>query len=184
MNKVKGSGTLILKKIVRDRGPAMEAKLLELLDQENIDVWKADTLAVSWNPLPLEAKGSVLYEAALVLFPGDSNRALRELGRIMAKEGLPWFYQIFIRIPTPQFVWKRVAVLWRSFYDSGDASVENTGPKQMTFVLSNYPEYPPYMREYLSGYFLGVGELLHLPNMKVQKDESNPLTWRWHLRWD
>lgn len=184
MNQVKGTGFLIIKKIVHDRGPEVEKKYLERLSPESRAAWESNKiLAVSWNPLPLQSEGSELYEAALVLFPGDPNHALRELGRVMAKEGVPWFYQIFIRIPTVQFVIKRVAALWRSFYDTGDASVVNVGSNSLTFVLSNYPDYPPYMREYLSGYFFGMGELIGMKNTLVTKDESDPKNYKWHLHW-
>jgi hypothetical protein len=184
MNQVKGTGFLIIKKIVRDRGPATEKKFLESLTPQERVAWDTDKiLAISWNPLPSKPEGSGLYEAAQALFPGDPNHALRELGRVMAKEGLPRFYQIFIRIPTVQFIWKRVAALWRSFYDTGDAVMENPGPRQATFVLRNYPEYPPYMREYLCGYFIGMGDLVGLKTMVVRKDETDPRAWKWHLQW-
>ncbi len=184
MNQVKGTGLLIIKKLIHDRGPTTEKKFLDSLSAQDRAAWDTNKiLAISWNPLPLKPEGSGLYEAALVLFPGEPNHALRELGRLMAKEGLPRFYQIFIRIPTVQFVWKRVAVLWRSFYDTGDASMEDPGPNRATFVLRNYPEYPPYMREYLSGYFHGMADLLGLKGMAVHRDESDPRAWKWRLQW-
>ena len=171
MDKVKGTGVLMLKKLIKDRGEAFEQEFMSRLDVESRQQWEITTWASSWVHAKLDGPGTLLYETALSLFPGDNNRALRELGKVI------------IRIPTPQFVFKRVAALWGRFYDTGDAGLENLNKSGATFVLRNYPEYPSYMREYMVGYLLGLGEILHLRGHTVKKVEDNPQAWQWILSW-
>jgi hypothetical protein len=183
MHKVKGTGIMVVKKLVQDQGAEAERKVRERLSAYSLNIWNSTTLALSWVEDELAIPGSILYESALRLFPGDAKTALTALGKTMAKEGLPVFYKMFIRIPTPQFVYKSVAQLWRRFYFDGDAVVENLGPKEATFVLRNFPDYNENMRTYMKGYLFGMGDLLGLKNMEVKMDESNPQAWKWAMTW-
>jgi len=188
MPNIKGTGIKILRKIFADRDKQIEQQFISQLNNEAKQKWEAQTLAVSWIPANIvfneKGLGSMCYEAAKVLFPGEFNHGMRELGKIMAKDGLPMFYQIFIRIPSPQFVIKRAANVWRFIYDTGKTSVENAGKNQVDFVLIDYPSYPPYMREYMVGYLLGIGDMVGVRNMTVHKVEDNPHAWRWSMKWE
>ncbi len=182
-HRVKGAGILVLRKLIQNRGPEFERIFSENLPPATRKTWENPPLAFSWVPVDFADEGNLLYVAARALFPGEFKQALYELGRVMAGEGLPRYYNIFIRIPTPQFVFKRVAQLWRLFYSTGDARMENVGSDHACFMLCNYPEYPSNMREYLSGYLLGVGEMIGLKDIKVLQVGNNPQAWRWDLTW-
>jgi len=187
MSSIKGTGIKILRKLFADREKALEQQFISRLNNEAKQKWEIQTLAVSWIPEEIifnqAGPGCMAYEAAKVLFPGEFNHAIRELGKAMAKDGVPMFYQIFIRVPSPQFVLKRAAMLWRSLYDTGEAFIENSDKNQADFVLKNYPNYPSYMREYMVGYLQGMGEMLGIKDMKVAKVEDDPQSWRWKMKW-
>ncbi|MCD4813633.1 hypothetical protein K8S19_08075 [bacterium] len=183
MTKIKGTGLIILKKLIEDKGPEAIKQLEKNLSPEALKIWESTTLAISWIETELAYEGTFLYEGCKVLFPGNLQKALWETGKIMAKEGLPRFYQIFIRIPTPQFIFKRVAQLWHSFYREGEASIESEGKNTAVFVLRDFPGYDANMRVYMTGYLFGMGDILGLKNIRVSLDEGNPQEWRWNIVW-
>jgi hypothetical protein len=182
-HKVKGTGFMVIKKLIEEKGAEAEQALRARLTPYSLKIWNSITLALAWVEDDFAIPGSVLYEAAMVLFPGDPKNALLAMGKIMAKKGMPIYYQMFIRIPTPQFVFKSVAQIWRRFYFDGDASVEEFGPKQAVFILRNFPDYNENMRIYMKGYLLGISDLLGLKNMTVTIEDGDPQAWKWVMAW-
>jgi hypothetical protein len=181
MPKIKGTGIDAIKSIVRAQGEAFENDFLEKLEPKEREEFLS-SIPISWRELNLNNEKNQLVYLAEQLYPGDSL-GLQKVAMEMAKISIPRFYQIFIRIPKPAFVFKRIAVLWRSFYDTGDASIEDIKTNEATFVLRNFPEYSVYLREYLCGYLKGTGELMNIRDMEVTKIENDPNAWKWHMRW-
>lgn len=181
MNKVKGSGMIILKKILQKNHIDFEQAVLPKLQSESVDSFN-NKLAVSWVTIPAEAKGSPIYESACALFPGAPNKALFRLGELTSQEA-PWFYQIFFRIPTMEFLFQRLDKLWKSFYDTGTGSYSNLTDHGVTFIISDYPQFPAYMRQYLSGWFKGFMELLGKKVISVIHNDKDPNAWKWKMIW-
>jgi len=130
----------------------------------------------------ISEKGNIFAAAAKVLFPDDPE-GMRKVGRLNARESLTGIYRLFIRIPSIEFVIGRVAKLWRSHHDTGNASVEDYNGRSLKFVLRNYPDLRADFREYLVGYIQGIGELAGLNDVKITKIEDDPNAWKWKMEW-
>lgn len=180
MNKVKGSGNVILKKVLEERSIDIAGDFMPRLTPESQMVF--NKLAVSWVDIPSEKEGSPLYEAARLLFPGPEEKGLAKLGLLMAKKA-PIFYQIFLSIPTKEFVFKKMPQLYRSFYDTGSAEVIYGGGKECTMVMKDYPAFPRYMQWYMCGWLEGFLGIIKLKVTCVKSDFSDPQARKWHVVW-
>ncbi len=180
MNKVKGSGNVILKKVLEERAIDVAKDFVPRLSPESQAIF--NKLAVSWVDIPLEKKGSTLYEAAQLLFPGPEEKGLTNLGLLMAKKA-PIFYQIFLSIPTKEFVFKKLPQLYRSFYDTGLVEVLYGGGKECTLVIKDYPDFPRYMQWYMCGWLEGFFSIIKLKITSVKADASDPQAWKWTMVW-
>jgi len=75
--------------------------------------------------------------------------------------------------------------LWRTYHDTGDASAsDGPGRNELTFTVAAFPELPADMRQVLSGYLMGLGELTGARKVAVRLDESDPAAWKWRCTWD
>jgi hypothetical protein len=183
LHKIKGTGLMIIKSLLKKMGPAAETRFFENLNPESKNIWKSNFLASSWVLVEMGGTGAPIYESARVLFPGSPRTALIELGKVMAKEGLPRFYQVFLSIPSPQFVFKSSAQMWRRFYDEGEAGIKELGPNHIIFFLKNFPDYDANMRIYMIGFLLGLGEMLKMSDVTVALHEQNSEEWQWEVHW-
>jgi len=170
------------------RSRAIEQQFISRLGIEQKKIWDNPPLPTSWVPTDLlfqqEPSGTILYEAAQVLFPENNKQAMRKLGIASAKENVPIFFQMFIRVPTTNFVFKRVAMLWRANYDTGFAGIEPISKHESAFVLKNYPNFSPCMRDFIVGYLQGMADLIRLNIISIKKVEDNPQAWRWVMSWE
>ncbi len=180
MNKVKGSGLVIIRKVIEERSFDFAKDYLPRITPESQVIF--NKLAVSWVDIPLAKKGSPIYEAAQLLFPGPEAKSLSNLGLVMARKA-PLFYQIFLSIPTKEFVFKKLPQLWRAFYDTGAAEMIYAGGKEGTFVIRDYPQFPEYMRIYMCGWLEGFLGIIRLKVTAVQSDFSNSQAWKWKVVW-
>lgn len=181
MAKVKGVVYDAMRRVLAQQNEAFKEAYFSCLKPEYVDDIK-NTLSISWRELNTDENTNSLPILAKMLYPND-RLALRKIGKLMAHDGMPRFYQIFIRIPSIKFVYSRVSKIWNSFYDKGKLGVEDFHEQGFTLLLRNFPEFPEFLREYLCGYFLGISELLHLKNVTVKKFESDPMAWKWIMRW-
>lgn len=179
MAKYKGSGIEIIKKIVKDQGPDFERRFYERLSPRGREVFK-NTLAISWVDFK-DDPGDIPIAAAL-LFPGDP-KAIAKFGRLAAHEAMRGIYSYVIRIPTKSFVLKRIAVLWRTNFDTGTAEVENVRDRQAEFVIRDFPDFPAYQLDFLCGYIEGVLEKTGSRDIRTTIVNRNPNAWRFLINW-
>ncbi len=181
MNCTKGTGLKMIEKVLKDRGFDMEKDYLPRLTPESKAVFSK--LALSWVEIPLKKEGSPIYEAAQLLYSNGSwQQNLYNFGVANGKD-VPFFYQIFLAIPSKEFVLKRVEKMWTTFNDTGRLHVENIAPNGCDFILSDYPQYPDYLRHFLGGWIEGFLSLVKVKITGVKLDERDPKNWTWHVRW-
>ncbi len=180
MNKVKGSGNGILKKVLEDHSIDIAKDFLPRLTPESRIGF--NKVAVSWVEVPSEKKGSPIYEAAQLLFPGPEDKGIAQLGLLMAKR-TPIFYQIFLSIPTKEFVFKKLSLLWRALFDTGTVEVLYEGGKEATVVIRDYPLFPAYMQSYMYGWLEGFFGIIKMKVTSVKGDFSDPQAWKWTMAW-
>ncbi len=132
--------------------------------------------------LPLEQEAEILQAAAEALYPGDPQ-GLQKLGEEVAKINFSGIYKPFLMIASPEFIAKRIAGIWKTFYDQGGAHVENFHGKSGTVVATGLPELTSVQRRYICGYMAGVLHLTAVKNIQVVVQEQDPQAWRWLISW-
>jgi len=181
MPKIKGSGYNTLRYLLKSKDEDFKERYYSKLSSEELKCMKMG-ISVGWYNLALDEHSSALAILAKMLYPNDP-KYLQRMGQEMAKHTMPSFYKVFIRIPSIEFVMTKTAAIWNSFYDTGEACVENFQKDQYTFVLKNFPDYPAFMREYMCGWLKGMCELLNMKNIIVKKIETDPNAWKWEVRY-
>jgi uncharacterized protein (TIGR02265 family) len=179
MPNTKGTDVIALRKILQERGPEFERGFQQSLNPELRELY-INIMATSWTPVE---KQTALYAAAAqALYPGDPE-PLRQLGRAMAQRSFTGIYKIFLRLPTIQFIMSRTAEVWRTYYDAGEAAVENMANHQGEFVVRKFPELPRQMREVICGHLSVILELTGAKQSAVTLVDKDPNAWRWQIAW-
>ena len=179
MPNIKGTDVVLLRNVVKEKGPRIEGELLSKLTPELKKLY-LETVATSWNPLDAQAR---LYEtAAQVLFPSEPN-AVVKVHRELAKLSYTGVYRVFMRVPTILFVAKRAASVWRSYYDKGDASVQNEQSSELDFQVADFRELNKTLRDATTGHLSTIMEMTGRPAVKVALSEAHENPWVWHISW-
>ncbi len=180
MSKIKGTDVVGLKKLLAMEGNDVENTYLSKLSESDQDAYKS-IIATTWTEIEVQAR---LYQAAGdTLFPGKSDSVVK-LHQKLADKAYSGIYSVFLLIPKASYVFKRAANIWRSYYDTGIAKVENIEKNSMDFVVREYPDLPKTMRDAVTGHISTLLGKTGLKNLNVKRDESNPQEWIWHTTWN
>jgi hypothetical protein len=175
---LKGTDMIALRKIMREK--SKEEELGELLTIEQQAAYQA-ILSTNWAPLEEQM---IIYQAAAnVLFPDDEN-PFEALGYALAQKTFTGLYRVFVRIPTLEFVLKRAAIVWTSFFSKGEATIVNLKKKQVDYVVTGIPELSQSMGYIVSGHCKVLAEITGRENVEVEFIDTNPEIWCWRLTWD
>ncbi len=182
MNEIltKGADVMSLRKILRERGAAVEKAFQDRLTPELQEVYRG-IVATSWTPV--EQQMAIYQAAAQTLFPG-LDEPMARLGHALAQQTFTGMYRIFFRIPSISFIMQRVAMVWRSYYNLGEAMVENVQPKRVDFVVRDFPQLPYPMLEVAKGHSRCILEMTGAKMIQITLDTHDPQAWRWRLSWD
>jgi len=180
MSKTKGTDVMALRGLVQEKGPAAENALSELLGPRLEKIYK-HILATSWTEIDDQA--AIYQAAAQVLFPGCDD-CLTKLGAALAEKSYSGIYKIFFRLPTVEYIFSRGALIWNTYYERGEASIEPISEKCFEMVVRNFPELPRSMREVAIGHYTVILKLTGAKNIRIDMNESDPLAWRWRASWE
>jgi hypothetical protein len=178
--RTKATGFEFLKKKMREQGLQFETDFLAKLSADEVDLyWKA--LPISW--VDLNNLSHVFEIAAAMLFP-NHPRPLIEFGREEAQHAMTGLYKVLLRLATVPMIVQKTAVLWKVYYESGQARAEfPPDKKQASLIVTNYPELPYNNRTIVLGYTLGLLDLTGAKNIRYDEDYHDPLAWRWNFYW-
>jgi hypothetical protein len=168
-----------LRDILRNHGPAAEAAVLARLSPASRQLFES-ALAFQWSRF--ERQVEIFEAAAELLFPESEDRAYR-LGRLLAERAYRGVYKAFLRIPSTSFVMSRAAQVWSSYYDAGEAVVENAGEHGCELVVRGFPDFPLAMREQLRGHVSVLLECTGVKSYTIEHADTDPNAWRWMVRW-
>jgi hypothetical protein len=179
--KTKGTGVAWLRDLINKRGPEADQAMAQNLSPEDLRAFRT-AMPISWVP---EGSATRIFRAAGdILFSGAPS-PLIEVGRGMAKANMTGIYSILMRVATIPFIMSQSSRLWKTYHDTGEASVsEEPGQKKLTMVVAGFPELPADMRQVLRGYLMGLAELTGARNVTARLDESDPDSWKWHCTWE
>ncbi len=179
MARIKGTDMVILRQLIKQKGENAEREFLTKLPQNLRDRYGI-ILTTSWTDI--EEQSNIYEAAANFLFPGQKNNVSKLLCEV-AKKSYSGIYRIFIKIPTITFIIKTAAKLWTTYYDRGRAFVEDISQSSLTFTVIDFPELTYTLREATNGHIQSLMEMVGNRNIKVDRDDSNPNNWKWHISW-
>lgn len=181
MPKIKGASITSMREILKEEGADFKARYLAKLGPEEKCLVE-HAIPVSWREIALDENNNEVVILAKMLYPSDPQH-MEKLGYRMAGMVLPKFYQIFIRVPSPDFIFQRVAKIWSSFYDQGHATIENYTGQQFDLVLHDFPEYPQFLCKFMIGFVGWFCQTMRLKDYRVVFIGTNPNAWTWHVTW-
>jgi hypothetical protein len=178
--KIKGAGVAGLRHHFR-KDPELEQKFLVGLSPEDQTTYQK-TFPVSW--IPMETASRLYEKAAALMYPGDS-KGVQMLGIDLAKEGLSGIQKLFMSIITINFLVRQAARIYSNYIDQGQLLAEPVpGEKKIYLSLDNDPEMPHAIREKVNGFVWGAMEYAGAKNIKITRDDSNPMMWKWEVTWE
>jgi hypothetical protein len=180
MSRVKASGSMTIHKMVQKKGAEAAQRFLARLAPGTRETLLHE-LATSW--IPIEQEEEIFRIAADCLYPGDPE-ALRRLGQSVAEDNFNGIYKIFLRIPTPEFIIRRIPQTWSTLHDEGQACVEDYHDNCGTLVARSIPDLPAVQREYICGYIVGILSLTSAKRISVSKIETDPQAWKWRIAFE
>ncbi|MBN1595506.1 hypothetical protein JW933_06235 [candidate division FCPU426 bacterium] len=137
------------------------------------------------SKISIEDATEYLTAAAEVIFGGDIQESLYQLGLEDPKYNYSGVYRPLLRILTVPFLISQAARLWSNFHDKGEGRVENNPKEKVAiFRVINYPELPKNFRTFLRGAVAGLSELSGAKNVKVTCDDHDSMAWSWIIRYD
>jgi len=179
MAEIKGTDIVMLRTIVREKGKKIEEELLAKLSPKAKDAYLR-SMTISW--LPVDIHSDIYQTAAHVLYPNKGNSAF-ELGLEIARQTYTGLYKIFLSIPSLQFIIKRAASLWKTYYNVGKASVENITSSALDFVVTEFPNWPLVMRDATNAHIAYLAQTAGKKGVHISRDDSNHDKWVWHISW-
>lgn len=179
MARIKGTDTVMLRKFVRNKGSQFEEKIIAKLSNEAKETY-LNTISISW--LPVEIHSEIYQAAADVLYPNEENRAY-ELGLEIARQTYSGLYKIFLTIPSLQFIVKRAASLWKTYYNVGKATVDNVTSSTLDFIVTEFPSWPRVMRDATNAHITYLAQTAGKKEINIRRVDSNRDKWVWHISW-
>ncbi|MBX7193652.1 MAG: DUF2378 family protein [Sandaracinaceae bacterium] len=175
----KGVGVVFVRTQLREAGASAERAVTTQLTDEELRTYTTTT-ASSW--VPIEHVARMFDLAAPVLHPGKPL-PLRLLGRELARDNLRGVYRVLLRVMSVEFVISQSARLWGTYHRRGAARLVRVAPREVDFVVSDYPRLPERFRECMCGWIVGTLELVGAQKPLVTKIDDDPSAWHWHIRW-
>lgn len=179
MAKFKGSGIVVLKKLLESKSSTALDLFLSSLTEEERN-WFKKTVPITW--LPVEIATTLSKKAGQVLYPNDPQ-FLFKLGQARARENVRGLYKIFFKILSPETVIKNAAKLWPQHHDEGKAVVESISPHQAVYCVTDYPDLPEDFRKIIEGFVYGIMEVAGAKQIQTKRIETNPDQWEWPATW-
>ncbi len=179
MAMVKGTDFGSLRKLLRRRGSGAESAFVAALPGEQADMYRR---VRDFDFIPVKDHARFIVAAAEILFPGQQNNQ-ELLGRALAEVTFSGVYRIFLRIPSVSYIIGRAAAVWGTYYDTGEAAVENIKPAAADLVVRGFPELPAPLRRTTTGHVEVLLERTGAKDARIRREDKDPNAWRWITTW-
>jgi hypothetical protein len=182
MALMKVAGVIFARKLLTAMGEETVSRFLQSLTPEDRKCFQA---LLPTDKLPIE-QVTRFYEALVpVLFPDKSlAKGLWQLGYQLAQNDMKGIYRALLRIATVEMVIKQAAMIWQTYNEKGQASVQRVNNKKYVFIVENYPEISKNSRIVNDGYITGLCNLTGVKNLNVVRYDDNPNAWKWNITFD
>ncbi len=154
MARTKGTNVVSVRRLLQ--GAAAEEPVLAQLRPEELELYR-ETLAVGWVSDTFIAR--LFAVAAPALYPREP-KPIRQLGRTIAQDNLTGIYRVMLRVVSIPFAIERAGSRWRTYNDTGEATITRFGDENRALMtISGYELFPEECLEETAGYIEGVALL-------------------------
>jgi hypothetical protein len=164
--QVKGTAVKSTKDFVRDAFPDRFDEWIEALPDKSREIYTSVLLASNWYPL----QEALLIPSELVgklFFDGDIAKAAFELGRDSALRALRGIYKIFVRIASIDFILKRVAEIFKTYYSEGVFEVLERQKNRVVFWVTGFQKGQELIYDRIAGWVEGSYRIISNKNFRV-----------------
>jgi hypothetical protein len=154
MARTKGTNVVSVRRLLQ--AAAVEQPVLARLTPQELELYR-ETLAVGWVTDEFIAR--LFAVAAPALFPKEP-KPIRQLGRTIAHDNLTGIYRVMLRIVSIPFAIERAGSLWRTYNDTGEATITRFGDESRArMTVTGYERFPAECLDETAGYIEGVALL-------------------------
>jgi hypothetical protein len=154
MPNTKGTNVVSVRRLLQ--AAAQEDAVLAQLTREDLESYR-ETLAVGWVSDVFIAR--LFAVAAPALYPREP-KPIRQLGRTIAQDNLTGVYRVMLRIVSIPFAIERAGSLWRTYNDTGEATISRFGDEpRARMTITGYERFPDECLDETAGYIEGVALL-------------------------
>ncbi|MBN2892432.1 MAG: hypothetical protein JXL97_11240 [Bacteroidales bacterium] len=147
--QIKGPSLNYLKEFIDEKYPGKYQEWFDALPAEAKIIFGDMILSTNWYDLN-DSHVEGIKTLGKIFFAGDEFKAAYEMGKFGGVKALTGIYKIFIKIPSLDFIVKKVSTIAATYYSEGiKISITNRTERKLT----------------LSVYGFEVGQELMMPNI-------------------
>ncbi len=170
--RVKGTSILATEKFIRNKfGEQGYGRFLEALPPGSKDLYSTTVLSPKWYPID-EAFYIPMETAGRLFFQGKSEQAAREMGRFSAQDGLRGIYQAFARLASVDYMLKKTANIFATYYRPGKMEVAQRGDRLVVIRMTDIVQPQVLLEERISGWLEGALAVCGEKDGRVMVDQS------------
>lgn len=178
MARTKGTNVVSVRRLLQ--GAAVEEPVLAQLTPADLELYR-ETLAVGWVADTFIAR--LFAVAAPALYPKEP-KPIRQLGRTIAQDNLTGVYRVMLRIVSIPFAIERAGSLWRTYNDTGEATITRFGDESRArMTISGYAGFPDECLEETAGYVEGVALLCGAKVADAHPSRPTPDSFAFEVTW-
>ncbi len=169
--QVKGTSLIATEKFIRRQfGSDGYERFLQALPQPSRQLFSSTVLSPNWYPI--EEAFYQPMEVVCRLFYGGDPKGAREMGRFSAADGLRGVYKIFARIASVDFVLKKAANIFSTYYQPGRMEVADQGDRHIVLRMTGINMPHQLLEERICGYLEGALDVCGERDHKVAVAKS------------
>lgn len=156
--QVKGTSLIATEKFIKHRfGSEGFERFLQALPQPSKELFSSTVLSPNWYHIedafyrPMETVCRLFYEG--------KARGARDMGRFSALDSLKGVYKVFARIASVDFVLKKTANIFVTYYRPGMMEVAERGDRRIILRMSGIGLPHVLLEERICGYLEGALEV-------------------------
>lgn len=151
-------------------GSAGLNKLLSKLSDADRQVATVDAKLINnWIDVDIHTR---LLAAVVRELNGGKEQVLVELGQWIATEQLRGVYRVFLLVVSPDFMLRRSAQIFQTFYDEGAMEAVTLAPGQVQCTFTGFQTKDRLLELSIAGWIKAAANLTRAANSKVQITSS------------
>jgi uncharacterized protein (TIGR02265 family) len=165
--RVKGTAVQSSLQYVRERfGDDSLARVVAALPEADRRALEG-VLVSSWYDVETFRRFMVEAERQLGTQEPD---VVRRMGRFSCDQGITTVYRIFFKLGSPEFIIRRAARVFSSYYDTGELRIVESGPGRAVGELAGFEGGAPQFCERIFGWMQQTLERAGAKNLRAKHD--------------